>query len=144
MKVLILQPDQSTLAKSTCKEEHIATNKITSQVNKLRRLIEKSLDADKAQDIVAIDLAGKSSLADFMIVASGTSQKHIATLAGHIAEKLHATGRDSVPIEGKDSSDWIVVDAGDIIVHIFRPEARRHYNLEKMWAMPMPAMEVAL
>jgi ribosome-associated protein len=115
-------------------------------VRKLKRLIEASLDDGKAQDIVAIDLAGKSSLADYMIVASGLSQRHITTLAEHIAEKLRVIGFASVPTEGKESSDWIVLDAGDIIVHLFRPEARRHYNLEKMWAMPtMPAaMEAAL
>ena len=114
-------------------------------MRKLKRLIETSLDDDKAQDIVAIDLAGKSSLADYMIVASGLSQRHITTLADHIAEKLRVMGFASVPMEGKDSSDWVVLDAGTIIVHLFRPEARRHYNLEKMWAMPAPAaMEAAL
>ena len=112
---------------------------------KLKRLIETSLDDDKSQDIVAIDLVGKSSLADYMIVASGTSQKHIATLATHISDKLQNKGYGPVPVEGKESSDWVVVDAGDIIVHIFHPEARLHYNLEKMWAMPAPeALEAAL
>lgn len=114
-------------------------------MHKLKRLIEASLDDDKAQDIVAIDLAGKSSLADYMIVASGLSQRHINTLADHIADKLRAKGYGAPPAEGKESSDWVVLDAGNIIVHLFRPEARRHYNLEKMWAMPMPAiMEAAL
>lgn len=123
----------------------IAKSKRTSHVQKLKRLIETSLDDDKAQDIVAIDLAGKSSLADYMIVASGLSQRHITTLANHIAEKLRTIGFGAVPAEGKDSSDWVVLDAGDIIVHLFHPEARRHYNLEKMWAMPTPvAMEAAL
>ncbi len=114
-------------------------------MQKLKRLIEASLDDDKAEDIVAIDLAGKSTLADYMIVASGLSQRHISTLADHIAEKLRIVGYPRVPTEGKDSSDWVVLDAGDIIVHLFRPAARRHYNLEKMWAMPMQdAMEAAL
>jgi ribosome-associated protein len=114
-------------------------------VRKLKRLIESTLDDAKAQDIVAIDLAGKSSLADYMIVASGLSQRHISTLADHIADKLRDTGYASVPIEGGETSDWIVVDAGSIIVHLFRPEARRLYNLEKMWAMPMPEiLEAAL
>ena len=111
---------------------------------KLKRLIEKSLDADKAEDIVAIDLAGKSSLADYMIVASGRSQKHISTLADHLADRLHDTGIASVPVEGKNASDWVVLDAGDIIVHLFHPEARKLYNLEKMWALPTEAMEAAL
>lgn len=125
----------------------IATKKRTSQVQKLRRLIEASLDDGKAEDIVAIDLAGKSTLADYMIVASGLSQKHISTLAGRVTEKLMELGHTRVPVEGKDSSDWVVLDAGDIIVHLFRPEARRHYNLEKMWSVAMPEaleMEAAL
>ena len=105
---------------------------------KLKRLIEASLGDDKAENIVAIDLAGKSSLADYMIVASGTSQKHIATLANHVAEKLRNLGRGSVAMEGKETSDWVVLDAGNIIIHLFKPEMRRHYNLEKMWAMPEP------
>ena len=109
-------------------------------MDKLKRLIETSLDDDKAEDIVTIDLTGKSSLADYMIVASGRSQKHIDTLATHIAQRLRESGRGLVPMEGKDGCDWVVVDAGDIIVHLFRPETRRHYNLEKMWMMPEPAV----
>jgi len=79
-----------------------------------------------------------------MIVATGTSQKHISTLADHIEEKLEAKGIGPLPMEGRESSDWVVVDAGDIIVHLFHPEARRHYNLEKMWEMPEPVREAAL
>jgi ribosome-associated protein len=110
----------------------------------LKKLIEKSLDADKALDITLVDLAGKSSLADYMIVASGTSQKHIATLADHLVDKLEDTGFARVPVEGKGNSDWVVIDAGSIIVHLFRPEARQHYNLEKMWGVPELSMEAAL
>lgn len=95
-------------------------------------------------DIATVDLSGKSSLADYMIVASGTSQKHLSTLADHIAEKLHGLGMSFVPIEGKDVSDWVVVDAGTVIVHLFRPEVRQLYNLEKMWGMPELTMEAAL
>jgi ribosome-associated protein len=113
-------------------------------VKKLKKLIEQSLDDDKAEDITSVDLAGKSSLADYMIVASGTSQKHIATLADHLADKLYNVGFASVPMEGKGASDWVVLDAGAIIVHLFRPEARQHYNLEKMWGVPEMSMEAAL
>lgn len=83
-----------------------------------------------------------------MIVASGTSQKHIATLADHLVDKLQETGYATVPAEGKGTSDWVVLDVGNIIVHLFKPEARQHYNLEKMWGVPqMPeqmTMEAAL
>lgn len=110
----------------------------------MKRLIETSLDADKAEDIVVVDLAGKSSLGDYMIIASGRSQKHISTLADHLQKKLVESGRGLPGIEGRNASDWVVLDAGDIIVHLFHPEARRHYNLEKMWAMPEPTLEAAL
>lgn len=117
----------------------------TLHVEKLKQLIETSLDDDKAENIVIIDLAGKSTLADYMIIASGRSQKHIDTLAAHIAERLRTLGRDGVPMEGKDGCDWVVVDAGDVIVHLFRDEARRHYNLEKMWTMPdAPILEAVV
>ncbi len=110
----------------------------------MKKLIEKSLDADKAQDITSIELAGKSSIADYMIVASGTSQKHIATLADHLIEKLHDKGFGHIPVEGKGDSDWVVLDVGSIIVHLFRPEMRQHYNLETMWGMPEVTLEAAL
>lgn len=93
---------------------------------------------------MAIDLAGKSSLADYMIVASGTSQKHMATIADHLAERLEDVGIQYVPAEGKGVSDWVVLDVGAVIIHLFRPEARQHYNLEKMWCMPAVTMEAAL
>ena len=124
-------------------EIYIATRKSTSQVKKLKTLIEKSLDDDKALDIVTVDLAGKSSLGDYMIIASGTSQRHITTLADHIVDKLENTGLSGIPIEGRDSSDWVVVDAGNIIIHLFHPEARKHYNLEKMWSVTMPSQQEA-
>jgi ribosome-associated protein len=125
-------------------ENSIATRKSTSQIKKLKTLIEKSLDDGKAIDIVTVDLAGKSSLGDYMIIASGTSQRHITTLADHIVDKLENNGLGGIPIEGRDSSDWVVVDAGNIIVHLFHPEARKHYNLEKMWSMALPPIEAAL
>lgn len=108
-------------------------------MNKLKNVIEELLDSEKASDIAAIDLANKSSLADYMIVATGLSQKHISALAERIIDKLEALGFKNVPVEGKDASDWIVVDAGNIIVHLFRQEARNMYNLEKMWSMPSMA-----
>lgn len=80
-----------------------------------------------------------------MVVASGTSQRHISTLADHLVDKLHEQGFASVPVEGKEMSDWVVLDAGAVIVHLFRPEARQHYNLEKMWGIPeLATLEAAL
>lgn len=98
----------------------------------IRSLIVTSLDKDKAQDIVVIDLEGKSSLADCMVVASGTSGRQVAAMAEHLVEKLKAKG--VVPrAEGLARADWVLIDAYDVIVHLFRPEVREFYGLEKMW-----------
>ena len=96
-------------------------------------MVEKTLDDDKAQDVVVIDLAGKTSLADFMVVASGTSQRQVGAMAEHLRENLKAAGLKGLSIEGQNRCDWVLIDAGDIIVHIFRPEVREFYALEKMW-----------
>jgi ribosome-associated protein len=120
----------------------IANSHRTIHVNKLKKIIEATLDADKASDISTIDLAGKSSLADYMIVATGLSHKHLAAIADHIVDQLHALGVAQIPVEGKPPADWIVVDAGNIIIHLFRQDARNLYNLEKMWAMPAIAEAV--
>lgn len=97
------------------------------------KLIEESLDADKAEQIVRIDLAGKSSIADFMVIASGSNARQLAAMADHLVLKLKARGQKHVPVEGKNQGDWVLVDAGDVIVHLFQPDARIHYALEKMW-----------
>ncbi len=111
-------------------------------MDKLKTVIEATLDADKASDIYTIDLAGKSSLADYMIVATGLSQKHLSAIAEHIVEKLETLGFAQIPVDGKSPTDWIVVDAGNIIIHLFRQETRNLYNLEKMWAAPAVAEAV--
>lgn len=111
-------------------------------MDKLKNVIEAVLDKDKASDISTIDLAGKSSLADYMIIATGLSQKHITALAEHIVDKLATLGYRNIPVEGKAVSDWVVLDVGNIIVHLFRRETRSLYNLEKMWAMPEMAEAV--
>ncbi|MBK7361450.1 MAG: ribosome silencing factor [Micavibrio sp.] len=99
----------------------------------IKSLVEKSLDADKALNITTIDLSGQSPLADYMIIASGTSSRHVGALATKIRDKLESHGVKNIRIEGLPTSDWVVVDAGDVIVHIFRPEVRSFYNIEKMW-----------
>ena len=113
------------------------------QVDFLKRIIESSLDDDKAEDIVTIDLAGKSSFADYMIVASGRSQRHVFTLADKLSSRLKDAGNAPLSIEGQENCDWVVVDCGDIIVHLFKPEIREMYNLEKMWATPVITAETA-
>jgi ribosome-associated protein len=103
----------------------------------LSDLAVRSLDDDKAEDIVVIDLAGKSSIADFMIIATGRSQRQVAALAEHVREKLAALGVKRVSTEGLSQADWVLIDAGDVIVHLFRPEVRAFYNLEKMWGVSL-------
>ncbi|MFO1189179.1 MAG: ribosome silencing factor [Alphaproteobacteria bacterium] len=100
-----------------------------------------SLDDDKAEDVVTIGLRGKSSLADHMVVATGRSQRHVATLAEHLGARLKALGLSQVPIEGLRVGEWVVVDAGDIIVHLFQADARAHYGIEKMWSVGRPEAE---
>jgi ribosome-associated protein len=100
---------------------------------KLRDLIEKSLDADKAEDIVSYDLVGRSSLTDYMIIASGKSARQVAAMAEHLREKLEALGKRP-SIEGLPGGDWVLVDTGDVVVHLFRPEVREFYQLESLWA----------
>ena len=94
----------------------------------------KQLDDDQAQEVVSIDLDGKSSIADFMVIASGRSTRQVASIAQKLAEKLKQNGYGPVKLEGLPAADWVLLDAGDIVVHLFRPEVRSFYNLERMWA----------
>jgi len=100
----------------------------------LHEIVLSSLDDDKAVDIVSIDLTGKTSLADFMVIASGTSQRHISAMADHISKRTKQAGYKRPSIEGQALADWVLIDTGDIIVHLFRPEVRDFYALEKMWS----------
>ena len=95
-----------------------------------------SLEDSKAENIVSIDIQGKSSLGDYMVVASGRSHRHVAAVADHLIRTLKDAGLGSARVEGLAGADWVLVDAGDIIVHVFRPEVREFYNLEKMWQTP--------
>lgn len=103
---------------------------------KVRDMVMKALDADKAVEIEMIDLRGLTSLADYMIVASGTSSRHVNALADKLTERLSIIGLKEIRVEGRENSEWVVVDAGDVIVHIFQPEVRSFYNIEKIWNMP--------
>ncbi len=108
------------------------------KISNLKVLILKTLDNNKALDIVSIDLKNKSSIADYMIVASGTSSRHIQALSEQVIEKIKLSGIKNCKIEGNESSDWKLIDGIDIIVHIFNPEKRKFYELEKMWSELIP------
>ena len=104
----------------------------------LKKLIIETLDNNKALDIVSIDLKDKSSIADFMIIASGTSSRHIQSLSEQVLDKFRENGLNQCRIEGRDSTEWKLVDGIDIIVHIFNPEKRKFYELEKIWSELIP------
>lgn len=105
-----------------------------AEAGSVHELVLNSLDDDQAQDIVSIPLEGKSSIADHMVIASGRSTRQVAAMAQKLAERLKQAGHGSARIEGLPAADWVLVDAGDVIVHLFRPEVRSFYNLERMWA----------
>ena len=108
------------------------------KISDLKKIIINTLDMNKALDIVSIDLKDKSSMADYMIIASGTSSRHIQSLSEQVLNKLKDNGIKESKIEGKDSSEWKLVDGIDLVIHIFHPEKRKFYELEKMWAELIP------
>ena len=110
--------------------------------DKILQIVVDTLDSNKADDIITIDLRGKTSIASYMVVASGTSQRHVASLAEHLQMKLKEAGFQSA-VEGEEKADWVLIDAFDVIVHIFKPEVRAFYNLEKMWGMDLPDLAEA-
>ena len=114
------------------------------KITNLKKIIISTLDSNKALDIVSIDLKNKSSMADFMIIASGTSSRHIQALSEQVLEKFKTNGITNCKIEGKDSSDWKLIDGIDLIVHIFNPEKRKFYELEKMWSELIPKEKVII
>ena len=108
------------------------------KITNLKKIIISTLDSNKALDIVSIDLKNKSSMADYMIIASGTSSRHIQALSEQVLEKFKTNGITNCKIEGKDSNDWKLIDGIDLVVHIFNPEKRKFYELEKMWSELIP------
>ncbi|OBV10723.1 Iojap-related protein [Erythrobacter dokdonensis DSW-74] len=100
----------------------------------LHQLVLTQLDDDQAQEIVSIPLAGKSSIADHMVIASGRSTRQVASMAQKLAEKIKEAGYGPARVEGLPAADWVLIDAGDVVVHLFRPEVRSFYNLERMWS----------
>jgi len=103
------------------------------ELDRMQAIIVASLEDDKAEEIMAIDLAGRASFADRMVVATGLADRQIAAMATHLSDKLHEAGFKKLRIEGANGTDWVLIDAGDIIIHLFKPEARSLYALEKMW-----------
>ena len=104
----------------------------------LLHLVHSSLTDDKAIEPVTVDLPGKTSIADAMVIATGSSQRHLATMAQHLLERLKAAGLKGLSSEGSGQSDWILIDAGDVVVHLFKDELRRFYDLEKLWGAALP------
>ena len=114
------------------------------QISKLKKLVEKTLNNNKAQEIISINLKGKSYIADYMIIASGTSSRHIQSLSEILLSTLERKGIGKFKIEGQTSDGWKLIDAMDIIIHIFHPEKRKFYDLEKMWSEPLSDQRVNL
>ena len=114
------------------------------KISDLKKIILNTLDSNKALDVVSIDLANKSSMADYMIIASGTSSRHIQALSEQVLEKFKNNGIKNCKIEGKESNDWKLVDGMDVIVHIFNPEKRKFYEIEKIWSELIPKEKVLM
>ena len=114
------------------------------KITDLKKIIINTLDSSKALDIVSIDLKNKSSMADYMIIASGTSSRHIQALSEQVLEKFKINGIKNCKIEGKESNDWKLIDGIDVIVHIFNPEKRKFYELEKMWSELIPKEKILI
>jgi len=114
------------------------------KISKIKEIFLKSLDSNKPLDIVSIDLANKSSIADYMIIASGTSSRHIQALSEQVLKQFKNNGVINCKIEGSESNDWKLIDGIDLVVHIFNPEKRKFYELEKMWSELIPKEKVII
>jgi ribosome-associated protein len=146
-------PREHPLNRTTAPSAHEAGSESTSPADDdpgdaartslvLERLLLDRLDDEKAQDIVFIDLKDKSSVADGMIVASGRSHRHVGAMADHLLRALKEAGHGKARVEGLPHCDWVLIDAGDVIVHLFRPEVRAFYNIEKIWSVEPPRRAV--
>ncbi len=121
----------------------IARSKPTQPENKkLLKLVEATLDDDKALDVVVINLNGKTEIADYMVVASGTSSRQVGAMAEHLRDTIKQSGVQHVALEGHAKCDWVLIDAGDIVIHLFRPEVRDFYSLEKMWEVAVLGADI--
>lgn len=129
----------ATAATSSDPLDDLDTLSPEERIDRLASLIETILDAEKAEDIVSIGLAGKTPMADHLVVASGRSQRHVGAMADHLVRKLKDAGFGTARVEGLPQCDWVLIDCGDVVVHLFRPEVRDFYRLEKMWQADIPA-----
>jgi ribosome-associated protein len=125
-KTIAAGPKRAAAGSQRAKQE-------VSRVDTMQKMIVSSLEDDKAENVVTLDLTGKAMFCDRMVIASGLADRQITAMAQHLREKLHAAGQKRVQIEGLGGSDWVLIDAGDIVVHLFMPEARAMYGLERMW-----------
>lgn len=133
----------STVAALTGKPKAIPAQAKAGAAN-LATIVLNSLSDAKAEDIVTIDLVGKTTIADAMVIASGRSQRHVGAVADQLLDKLKDAGIKNTRVEGLPLCDWVLIDAGDVVIHIFRPEVRQFYNLEKMWSADRPNDPVAV
>lgn len=122
-----------TSTKSKPRRKTATPRRAISPAQSLLVLAQKILEDGKAEDLVTIDLRGKSDIADYLVIATGRSQRQITALAQHLISGLKTAGRGKLAAEGLRQGDWVLVDAGDVVIHLFRPETRAYYNLEKMW-----------
>lgn len=117
----------------------MAEDKDSTLIATMLEAVKQSLEDDKAEQVVVIDLEGKTSIADHMVIASGRSTRQVGAMAQHLAEKLKELGAKAVSIEGMPRADWVLIDARDIVIHLFRPDVRGFYRLEKMWGGEVPS-----
>jgi ribosome-associated protein len=133
-KAAARKPAAKAAVKKTAAKAGAARAAVKSDIkHPVLKLILARLDEDQAANTIHIDLANKSTIADWMVVTSGRSNRHVNAIADHVIESLHKSGVPQVRVEGMPNCDWVLIDAGDVILHIFRPEVRAFYNLEKMW-----------
>lgn len=131
--------DVEPLSRSSGTQKRSASTARTQRPTAPSPVLTKALDDMKALDVVQIDLRGKCDFADFLLIASGTSSRHVASIADKVVKDLKAAGEDVLGVEGLERGDWVLIDAGETVVHLFRPEVRDFYNLEKMWTDTIPA-----
>ena len=133
LKKTIVTQKKNKIGKEAARQQNLqADNADLIVENNLQRVL-SSLDDSKAEDVVTIDLRGRSPLADYMVIASGGSQRHVSALADHLLYAMKDCNKGQTRVEGLSECDWVLIDLGDIVVHLFRPETREFYNLEKMW-----------